>query len=217
MRSTSKLIVITLLLIILSVSLTAESRGLKFLQSLAVPGLSQVRSGRDYGYAMLAAEAGIISGIFFLNAEENLKAQEYYEYALKFAHIQPGDYPDQFFRDLSRYDSSGFEAGGYNADVRQTAMQLYPDDPIAQQIYIDENIYPEDYAWNWDSSESRGSYSEIRIQTQDLRDYASMAIGVLIVNHLISGIDALLQKPDNSQVYLDIKDRNPMLMLSLEW
>ncbi len=217
MRFKGKTLVATFLLIVLSVSLAAESRGLKFLQSLAVPGLSQVRSGRDYGYAMLAAEAGIISGILFLNAEENLKAQEYYEYALKFAHIQPGDYPDQYFRDLSRYDSSGFEAGGYNADVRQKAMQLYPDDPIAQQIYIDENIYPDDYAWNWDSSDNRGSYSEIRIQTQDLRDYGSIAIGVLIVNHLISGIDALLQKPDNSQVYLDIKDRHPMLMLSLEW
>ncbi|MGC9362881.1 MAG: hypothetical protein ACP5F3_08130, partial [Candidatus Syntrophosphaera sp.] len=171
MRSTTKALVTTFLLIIISASLAAESRGLKFLQSLAVPGLSQVHSGRDHGYAMLAAEAGIIAGILFLNAEENLKEQEYYEYALKFAHIQPGDYPNQYFRDLSRYDSSGFEAGGYNADVRQTAMQLYPDDPIAQQIYIDENIYPEDYAWNWDSSDNRGSYSEIRIQTQDLRDY----------------------------------------------
>ncbi len=219
MRSKTRYIFLPVLILILSSSLAAESKGWQFVQSLAVPGLSQVRNGRNYGYAMLASEVGIISGLLFLNAEENLKAQEYYEYALKFAHIQPGDYANQYFRDLSRYDSSGFEAGGYNADVRQTAMQLYPDDPIAQQIYIDENIYPEDYAWNWDSSDHRGSYSEIRIQTQDLRDYGSIAIGILIVNHLISGLDVLLQKPEDykSRVYMEVKGKSPMLMLNLEW
>jgi len=44
-------------------------------------------------------------------------------------------------------------------------------------------------------------------------------MGVLIVNHIISGIDALRytsQKP-NPQVYLDIKDNQPMLMINFQW
>ncbi len=219
MRYNGKISILLLAALLPAIPLCAQSKGLQFLQSLAVPGLSQIRNGQNYGYAMLTAEVGIISTLMYLNTEEKLKSQEYYEYALKYAHIQPGDYPDQYYRDLSRYNSSGFEAGGYNADVRQQAMSLYPTDPIQQQIYIDEHSYPESYAWNWDNLDKRGAYSKIRVQTQDLRDYGKMAIGVLIVNHLISGVDVLrsFSKRTKSQVYLDIKDQSPMLMLNVEW
>ncbi len=81
-----------LLLLLLTVSLSAESRGVKVLKSLVVPGLSQIQDGHNYGYAMLSAEAGIISTLFYFNEEEKLKAQKYYEYAIKFAHIEPGKY-----------------------------------------------------------------------------------------------------------------------------
>ncbi|MBW6513381.1 MAG: hypothetical protein K0B87_01330 [Candidatus Syntrophosphaera sp.] len=219
MRSLPKILVLTVLILVISSLLAAESKGWQLVQSLAVPGLSQVRAGRNYGYAMLAAEAGIISTLLYLNAEKVLKTQEYYEYALKYAHIQPGDYPDQYWRDLSRYSSSGYDAGGYNAGVLQDAVQLYPNDPVLQQAYIDANIYTDAYAWNWDSVDNRAAYSKVRIRTQDLRDYASMTVGVLIVNHLISGIDVLrfVSEKSGSQVYMDVKDKSPMLMLKVDW
>jgi len=208
-----------LLLSLLTVSLSAESRGVKVLKSLVVPGLSQIQDGHNYGYAMLSAEAGIISTLFYFNEEEKLKAQKYYEYAIKFAHIEPGKYDDQYYRNLSRYNSSGFEAGGYNAKIREEAMQLYPNDPVQQQAYIDEHCYPEEYSWNWDSLEHRRHYSQLRIQTRNLQDYGKLTMGVLIVNHLISGIDALRYtgKEINPQVYLDIKDNQPLLMFSFKW
>lgn len=219
MQSKAKILFFVGLILIISSLLAAESKGWQLVQSLAVPGLSQVRSGRNYGYAMLAGEVGIISTLLYLGAEKDLKIQEYYEYAMKYAHIQPGDYADQYWRDLSRYSSSGYDAGGYNAGVLQDAIQLHPNDPALQQTYIDEHIYPDDYAWNWDSADNRADYSKIRIHTQDLRDYASMVTGVLIVNHLISGIDVMrmISAKSRSQVYMDIKDRSPMLMLNVQW
>ncbi len=219
MSSRFKYLILIALSLILVSALAAESKGWQFVQSLAVPGLSQIRSDRGYGYAMMAGEVGIISTMLYLNAEKNLKTQEYYEYALKHAHIPQGDHPDQYYRDLSRYSSSGYEAGGYNAGVREQAIQIYPDNPAQQQIYIDEHIYPDNYAWSWDALENRSAYSKIRVETQDLRDYGGMAIGVLIVNHLISGIDVLryVSQSTHSNVYLDIKDKHPMLMLNLEW
>lgn len=211
-----------LLLLLLGVthtSLSAESKGLAFLQSLAVPGLNQIRSHRNYGYAMLSAEVGIISGLLYLGEERELKQQEYFEYAYQHAHIQPRSYPDQYFRDLSRYNSSGFEAGGYNAQVRETAMQMYPNDTVQQQLYIDANAYPADYAWAWDSTEYRSAYSKVRVQAQDLRDYSKLALGVLIVNHLISGIDALRYNSSKvkTHTYLDLQNGHPRLNLCLEW
>jgi hypothetical protein len=219
MQSKVKTFSLIVLMFALLSCLAAENKGWQLVQSLAVPGLSQIRSDRNYGYAMLTSEVGIISTLLYLGTEVNLKTEKYYEYALKYAQVQVGDYPDQYFRDLSRYNSSGFEAGGYNAQVRQRAIQLYPADPLQQQVYIDANAYSEDYAWNWESVENRSSYSKIRVQTQDLRDYGKMAVGVLIVNHLISGIDVLryFSETQRSHVYLDIKDRHPMLMLNVEW
>jgi len=212
-----KLIVITFLLS--SIGLTAKSRGAQFLKSLVVPGLSQVSSGRAYGYAMMVSEVSIIGGMLYLNSEEKLKARESYEYALKYAHIRPGTYSESYFRDLSRYNNGGFDADGYNARVRRDAMSLYPHDPVAQQQYIDERAYPEDMYWSWDTPDKRASYSKIRIKTQDLRDFGQIAVGVLLVNHLISGIDVLRYNSEGrrSHVYMSVKDQTPHLNLSIKF
>ena len=214
-----KYLVTLLLLLACGASLAAEGTGLQLVQSLVLPGLSQVRHGRNYGYGMLTAEAALISSLLYLNEEAQLKTQEYYEYALKYAHITPGDHADSYLRDLSKFNSSGYEAGGYNAWVRQEALRLFPQDPAQQQIYIDENIYLDDQAWNWDSVDNRGQYVQIRTEAQNMRDYRMLAVGVMIVNHLISGIDVLRYnaKDNKAQVWLDIKDRRPMLMLDLEF
>ena len=214
-----KYLVTLLLLLACGASLAAEGTGLQLVQSLVLPGLSQVRHGRNYGYGMLTAEAALISSLLYLNEEAQLKTQEYYEYALKYAHITPGDHADSYLRDLSKFNSSGYEAGGYNAWVRQEALRLFPHDPAQQQIYIDENIYLDDQAWNWDSVDNRGQYVQIRTEAQNMRDYRMLAVGVMIVNHLISGIDVLRYnaKDNKAQVWLDIKDRRPMLMLGLEF
>ncbi|MDD3143719.1 MAG: hypothetical protein PHG32_05930 [Candidatus Cloacimonetes bacterium] len=214
-----KYLVTLLLLLACGASLAAEGTGLQLVQSLVLPGLSQVRHGRNYGYGMLTAEAALISSLLYLNEEAQLKTQEYYEYALKYAHITPGDHADSYLRDLSKFNSSGYEAGGYNAWVRQEALRLFPQDPAQQQIYIDENIYLDDQAWNWDSVDNRGQYVQIRTEAQNMRDYRMLAVGVMIVNHLISGIDVLRYnaKDNKAQVWLDIKDRRPMLMLGLEF
>lgn len=214
-----KRIIFTSICILALGVLSAQSKGLQFIQSLAVPGLSQIRADRDYGYAMLAAEVGIISTMWFLNTEEKLKEREFYEYALKYAHIAPGSYEDQYYRMLSRYNSSGFEAGGYNAMIRERAMEIYPNDPLQQQTYIDNNSIPDDQSWAWDSAENRGAYSKIRIHTQDLRDYSLMAVGVLIANHLISGIDVLryFSESKRSQFSMKLYNGNPMLVLKYNW
>ncbi len=214
-----KHLVSVVLLLVLGTALVAESIALQMAQSLVLPGLAQVRHGKSHGYAMLAAETAIISGMFYFNQEATLKKRESYEYALKFAHILPGNHSDAYLRDLSRYNSSGFEAGGYNAMIREEAISLFPHDPAQQQIYIDENMYPDELSWRWDSKDDRASYVQIRSQAQNMHDYGKVAMGVMIVNHLISGLDVLRYnaRDKQAQVYLGMKDRAPMVMLNLSW
>lgn len=211
--------IILLILLALAASLAAESKGWRIVQSLAVPGLSQIRGGHNYGYGMLAAEAGIISTLLFLDTEQDLKAREAYDYALKFAELQPGKYSDVFYRHMAKYSSSGYEAGGYNAMVRDEAVRRFPGDPAAQQQYIDANAYAGAYAWHWEERANRLEFASIRGKIQDYADYGAMATGVLIVNHLVSGLDILrlIGKENSSQVWMDLKDGGPVVNLSVEF
>ncbi len=186
-----KRICITIACLILLMPVFAQSRGVRVLKSAVLPGLGQVSSGHQYGYGMMAAELGIIGSLLYFRNESELKAQEYKDYAVQFAHIQPGVFNTDYYSHLSRYDHSGFGAGGYNAMVRQQAIKLYPDDPALQQQYIDAYAYTDDMAWSWDELSNRREYSQMRIKTQDLKDFAKIATGVLVLNHLVSVIDIL--------------------------
>ncbi|MGI6199028.1 MAG: hypothetical protein ACOYIS_07905 [Candidatus Cloacimonadaceae bacterium] len=208
--------IILLLISLLACGLSAQSRGLTVLGALAVPGLPQVIHGRTYGYAMLAGEAAIIGSMMMINSEEKLAQREAYEFALKYAHIQPGSYSETYFRNLSRYNSGGFAADGYNTKILKEAMNLYPDDPVKQQDYLNKHAYPEEMYWSWDSTAQRAAYSKIRIRASKMRDYAMATKGIMIVNHLISGIDALrfTSKDKRSQVYMSLKERSPLINVS---
>lgn len=212
-----KYIIVAMLLA--SFGLFGQSRGVQFLKSLVVPGLSQVSDGRSYGYGMMVSEISIIGGMLYLNSEQKLRARESYEFALKYAHIRPGTYTETYFRDMSRYNNGGYEADGYNARVRRDAMALYPHDAEMQQQYIDAHAYPEDMYWSWDSPDQRARYSKIRIKTQDLRDFGQIAVGVLLLNHLISGIDVLRYNSEDrrSQVYMSFKGKQPLINLKVRF
>lgn len=210
-----RMLVLFLLLVSLS-GIFAKSKGLTFLQSAIIPGWGQISLDKDYGYGMLAAEVGIIGSMFYLSNEQKLSKQEAYEYAMQFAHIQDGDYDAEYFSHLSRYNSSGFGGGGYNAMIRQQALENFPADPQAQQDYIDTHAYSDEMAWNWDSSNDRGKYSKMRIHTQDLKDYAKIATGLMIFNHLVSGIDILrIGGVESSRFSMGLKDKQPLLMLDI--
>lgn len=196
-------------------SLAAQSKGKDFLLSLAVPGFSQINSGRNYGYAMLATEATLIGTMFYLSSESQLMRDESYSYALKFAHIEPQDYDSEFLKNLGRYNSSGFEADGFNATVRRTALNLYPEDPVAQQLYIDEHSYGEAEYWRWDSVADRAKYNKLRNDAADLESYGKLAVGVMLFNHLMSGIDVLRYSRDHrTQFSMGMKKGHPQLKVS---
>lgn len=212
-----------LLALLITISLLssafAAGKGVSFLRSMVIPGYSQVASGRNYGYAMMASEATIIGGLVFFNEESDLLLQESYEYAIKFAHLTPGSYDNDFFTNISKFESSGYDANGYNAMVRKTALEQFPYDPIAQQEYIDANSYGEDKYWSWDNPSNRSAFNKLRNDSQDYEDYAKVAVGVLILNHLISGIDVLRYSSEakRSHVYFKLKQRTPMMVLSYQW
>ncbi|MEF3695238.1 MAG: hypothetical protein V3576_07815 [Candidatus Cloacimonadota bacterium] len=205
---------IILFVLLLSIPLMGQNRGGSFVLSAGLPGVMQIAKGHNYGYAMLGAEIGLWSTLFYLSTEQKLSQTEYVDYAIRYAGIRPDDYTPDYYSHLSRYSSSGFEAGGYNSMIRQQAREIYPDDPAAQQSYIDENIYPEEQGWQWESMENRREYNRIRIYNKNLKDYSKIATGVLVLNHLISTID-FLRYPlgDSSKVSFGFDGDKTMLLM----
>lgn len=208
-----------LLICLVLIPMLAAQEKASVLKSLIVPGWGQISSGRDYGYAMLGTELGILGSLFYLNSESDALKQDSYEYAIKFAHLNPGTYDTDFFNHLARYESSGFDAGGYNAWIMKTAMELYPYDPVQQQQYIQANSYDEDRYWYWESPEHRSKFNKLRNRSQDYVDYAKVAGGVLILNHLIGVVDVLRLNAEHrrSQISFDLIDKTPILKLNYNW
>lgn len=210
---------IILLLILLAIlPVLGQNRAGAFVLSAALPGSFQISQGNNYGYAMLGAEVGLWGTLFYLSNEQKLSQAEYLDYAIRYAHINPGEYSQDYYSHLSRYSSSGFEAGGYNAMIRQQARDIYPDDAAAQQQYIDANIYSEDLSWQWESLANRREYNKIRIYNKNLKDYSKIATGVLVLNHLISTID-FLRYPlgENSKVSFGFNGDKTMLLMDYKF
>ncbi|HOH46352.1 MAG TPA: hypothetical protein PLX59_00810 [Candidatus Cloacimonadota bacterium] len=209
---------ILLLVLVAIIPVFGQNRAGAFVLSAGLPGAFQISKGHDYGYAMLGAEIGLWGTLFFLSNEQKLSQTDYVDYAIRYAHISPGDYSQDYYSHLSRYSSSGYEAGGYNAMIRQQARDLYPYDSASQQQYIDANIYPEELGWQWESLANRREYNKIRIYNKNLKDYSKIATGVLVLNHLISTID-FLRYPlgDNSRVSFGFNGDKTMLLMDYKF
>jgi hypothetical protein len=216
----SLLITITVLIILSSSFLSAKPYVISpLLKSALLPGWGQLSLDRSYGYGMLVSETLIWSADFYNSNEQKLKDRQSYEHALKFAHINPGNYDSQYYRDLARYDTSGFSAGGYNAMIRTTAQNLYPDNLAAQQQYIDINAMPDAMSWQWDDFTYRKKYASMRNQILDLKDKAQIITGLLIANHLISTIDMLRLRKHWSNVHTSVQyyRNTPTLNFSIDF
>jgi len=206
------MIICTLLLLVSC--LNAAGKG-DLLLSLAVPGYRQISDGRDIGYALLATEATLLGTMYYLAEESDLKYDESYSYAFKFAHLEPNDYDAFFMKNLGRYNSSGFDADGYNASVRKEAIRLYPYDPVQQQAYIDDHAYGDDQYWNWDSAINRARFNKMRNDAADLESYGKLAVGVLLMNHIVNAVDVLRSnRIRRTQVSVGMKRGNPQLRIS---
>lgn len=212
-----KRIAILLSLLICLTALPAQRKD--FLMSLAVPGSSQIARGKTKGYVMLISEAALLGSMYYMKSESVLKTEEAYLYAIKHANILPGKYDEGFFKNMGKYMGSGFDAMEYNNEVRKKAMALYPGDPLAQQEYIDQNAYGEENYWKWDSAEDKSHYNKLRNKSLDYRSIGNMTMGVVMLNHIISGLDALISGNKERKTDLDVTllRGTPLIRLSYEF
>ena len=220
MSTNSKLIVLLLVLLMISASLYPKeiSPRSAFLRSALIPGWGELSQGNNSGYFMLTAEILLWSSIFYFNEEEDLLLKESFNYAVKYAHIDPdSDIDDDYLYHLTRYNSSGFDAGGYNSYIIEQAESI--EDPEERQEFIANNIYPDELFWEWDSKENRRQYGIKRKNSTHFTDYAKAVTGVIIANHIFSAVNSIRISKKNK---IDLKisfnsDLDPMILVNYKF
>jgi hypothetical protein len=205
MNINSKKYIILLLVILFSVPILADSYSFSPLKSAILPGWGQISNDHKAGFIHLGLEVAFVSSLIYFSNEATIKQDQSVSYAIKYAHINPINHPESYYKTIGRYSSSYYEAGGYNQEVLNDAIANNPGDPIAQQNYINENAIPDDLNWRWDSKSNRFKYNELRQDYFFNQDYAKIATGVLVANHVFSFLDMLIRYKNR-----DIADKYTM-------
>jgi len=187
--NTNSKIVLSLLAIFMLGSLQAKSSAkTAFLKSALLPGWGQLESGSKSGLLFITSEILLWSTKLYYDSEADLKERASQKYAVKYAGINPeGSYDDNYYYLLTRYNSSGFESGGYNSYVYLSAQT--EENP---EEYLEDNMVPDNQSWYWESRDHKHDYSILRKRIIQYGDYSQTMVGVIIANHLVSAIHAAL-------------------------
>jgi len=190
-HTNSKVISVLFLLLAFCSVLSAGDVGKKeFFKSLVLPGWGEVSSNHSSGYFFIASEALIWSSKFYCKQEQNLKDEQSYLQALKYAHINRDvSFDETYIELLKRYNSSGFESGGYNEQVLKQAVELFPDSKEDQDLYIETHKIPDEKAWNWDDRYKRHDFAVMRKRILQYSNYLKISTGLLLANRLFSLIN----------------------------
>lgn len=145
-----------------------------FLSSLLIPGWGQYKQDRtDKALIFFGFEAVMWGGIFATRAYSKSLAQDYRVYAEVHAGINSDGKNHDYFVDIGNYDSMT----QFN-EVQQLERDY-------DSIYSGDN-----YEWSWDSENNRNTFEDLRIQSDRFKHNAVYFAGAIVVNHLVSAIDA---------------------------
>lgn len=189
--------------------------------SLIVPGTGQLLAGQDRGAVYLAAEVYLLSRYLQLDHEATQQARRYQDLAYDVARrtFQPmrKDTVFEYYEQMERF----IESGAYDTDsgaafVPETDTRTYNGSVwlLARRTYwADPNVPPDPTSWQYRqalefysaravSPNFQWSWREHSLEHQVYRDYvrrsddafrrAQSQIGLLLANHLVSAIDALI-------------------------
>lgn len=143
------------------------------LRSLILPGWGQrygERPGR--GALFTAVDAGLWLALGYSYQAWHFNEDHYMAYAMQHASIADGQDHD-FFVNIGNFN---------NRDLYNEAQRTDRD--------YEEQYSGADTWWEWDSTENRYTFKDIRIQADRNKTRISYLVGGLVINRILSAIDA---------------------------
>jgi hypothetical protein len=186
-----------------------------------VPGAGQFLGGQDRGAIYAALEVYAVARLIQLNYEAHREQDRYRDLAFEVARRAFGpmrrDTVFEYFETVERFTESGqFDRDPgpalvpetdpitYNGSVWLLARRTFWPDPDttpdpgspeymrAVRFYQDNAVGP-NFLWSWrDGSLERGAFRETIRKSDDAFRRAQGLLGVLLANHVVSAVDALI-------------------------
>ena len=169
-------------------------------KSLIIPGWGQKTLGkpkraRFYNYI----ESGILLTLISSSTFSNIEKKNYKAFASRHAGISSSGKDHKYWVDIGNYNS----------------INAYNDEHLRNREIDD--LYSEDnkWSWGWDLELNRKIFENKRIRSDQLELFATFSVGALILNHLISSIDALYLKRISSNNSLSINPYKNLILGSI--
>lgn len=201
-----KKIILFSLLLFLFAGLSADVYSTKkaMLLSAISPGMGQFYT-RNYtkGAVFLVADLSIWLAFSRFNYEEKLAVDKYKIYALNVGGVEAVP-SKEYYQTIQKYQSSD----DYNLNVERFARDYYliiNNDPVGYEQYLQSNLVPAEYTWDWKNAKNLEKYQDLRRDKQDLEIYSNFAIAAVIINRVISVIDAV---KSTKKINLELKNKN---------
>lgn len=150
-----------------------SGKGIASLRSLLIPGWGQLKSGNKLkGYSFLAAEVTLITLLITFKSYSGWLEDDYRAFARQHAGISGGK-DQQFYVDMGNWK----DHIAYNEQrIRYRQFDIMYTAP--------------DEEWSWDSEENRLYFKSLRINADRAGHKALLVSGALLLNHLLSAVDA---------------------------
>jgi hypothetical protein len=152
------------------------SRAKAFLLSLALPGAGEWYAGsRPAAAAFFGAECALWGALAGFRGYGAARETDYRLYAAGHAGVDLSGKDHAYFVNIEEYA----DLAAYNAAMLR-----------GRDV---EALYPEGrgFEWRWDSDAARARFERMRGQSDRARRNAMFAAGGLVLNRLVSGIDAI--------------------------
>lgn len=152
------------------------SKGRAFLYSLLIPGAGEYYAGSKKMAKVFFISEGLLWATYFsFRTYGHWKENDYRRFAVTHAGVDLNGKDHQYFVDIENYNN----------------IQEFNEAKLRQRDV--DAMYPENdfYGWQWDSGASRKRFERIRIASDKAFNNSLLVIGGIVLNHLISGIDAL--------------------------
>jgi len=152
-----------------------KSPGKAFFLSLLLPGAGEFYAGSKNTAAVFLGSEMILWGSFAaFRTLSSWKSQDGIALAKGHAGI----------------DMTGRDYNYYVAVENFMTIRAYNEAKLRQRDL--DAMYPEDeyHSWEWDSDASRRKFESLRIQSDKWKNRSVLIIGAVLLNHIVSGIDA---------------------------
>ena len=170
------------------------------IQSALIPGWGQKSlQYPDRSRLFTYVETGLLISILGSTTYANILKKNYIAFAVEHAAISSAGKNHKYWVDIGNFKT----IEDYNDEhLRNREMD---------DIY-DANLR---WSWDWDEDSNRNAFEQKRILSDQMKQVATFGAGAIVLNHIVSAIDALYLKRIDSKKELSVQPWVPSEMVGV--